>query len=301
MGRLTLNVLLSFAQFEREVIGERVRDKVAASKRKGMWMGGTVPLGYDVVERKLVINEGEAETVRHIFRRYLELGSVRELKAALALEGVRTKVQIMRDGGRRGGVPFARGPLYCVLKNPIYAGKIQHHKNVFSGQHEQLISAELWEDVQALLASNGATRRLGTNASEPSLLVGRFTDSTGRPMIASHASKRPRRYRYYLSAPAPEPSAGGALRLPVGEVEALVRRGLRELLADGAKLARDLATSGADQEVAGVIASCAEKARDVSAMPTSDLRQLLAGIDARVTVDGDGLAGTYMPARLAPD
>src|SRR6218665_2184256 len=119
MGRLTLNVLLSFAQFEREVMGERVRDKIAASKRKGIWMGGPVPLGYDVVDRKLVINEAEAETVRHIFRRYLELGSVRELMAALAREDVRSKVMTMRDGSKRGGCHFVRGPLYCLLKNPI--------------------------------------------------------------------------------------------------------------------------------------------------------------------------------------
>jgi DNA invertase Pin-like site-specific DNA recombinase len=127
MGRLTLNVLLSFAQFEREVISERVRDKVAASKRKGIWMGGTVPLGYDVVDRKLIINKGEAAIVRSIFRRYLELGSVRELMTALAADRIRTKVQIMRDGSKRGGAPFARGPLYCLLKNPVYAGRPRHH------------------------------------------------------------------------------------------------------------------------------------------------------------------------------
>src|SRR6478672_2407515 len=156
MGRLTLNVLLSFAQFEREVMGERVRDKIAASKRKGIWMGGPVPLGYDVVDRKLVINEAEAETVRHIFRRYLEFGSVRELMAALAREDVRSKVMTMRDGSKRGGCHFVRGPLYCLLKNPIYAGQIQHHKAVYSGQHEALMPMELWERVQALLKENGA-------------------------------------------------------------------------------------------------------------------------------------------------
>ncbi|HEY0312240.1 MAG TPA: recombinase family protein [Allosphingosinicella sp.] len=255
MGRLTLNVLLSFAQFEREVISERVRDKVAASRRKGMWMGGTVPLGYDVVDRKLVVNEAEAETVRHIFRRYLELRSVRELMTALNAEGVRTKVQTMRDGTKRGGGPFVRGPLYCLLKNPVYAGKVRHHKAVYPGQHEQLMPEARWEEVQALLAENGAKRRLGTNAAEPSLLAGRIRDGDGRPMVASHSTKGARRYRYYISAPGTGEAKG--LRLPAGEVETLIRQAVAELLNDAGKLGHDLETAGVDAEIFPATVRCA--------------------------------------------
>src|SRR5580704_13609927 len=131
MGRLTLNVLLSFAQFEREVIGERIRDKVAASKRKGIWMGGTLPLGYEVRERKLVVNDEQAQTVRQILERYLELGSVRLLKADLSRRGVVSGVSLSKHGNRRGGKPFSRGALYHLLSNPIYVGQIRHKKELY--------------------------------------------------------------------------------------------------------------------------------------------------------------------------
>jgi DNA invertase Pin-like site-specific DNA recombinase len=295
MGRLTLNVLLSFAQFEREVIGERVRDKIAASKRKGIWMGGTVPLGYDVKDRKLLINEREAEIVRHIFRRYLEVGSVRELLTSLAATGARTKVQVMRDGSKRGGGLFARGPLYCLLKNPIYIGQIQHHGSIYPGQHDPLLPRDLWDRVQALLAENGARRRHGTNVAEPSLLAGRVSDGEGRPMVASHAKKGARRYRYYISAPA----AGGSrsLRLPAGELEAIVRQALADLLNDRAKLLRDLQASGVSADpftldhLSGFDSA-------VPAMAASEMRRLLTDLDVRIEVRGDRLSGSYLPRKL---
>jgi len=144
MGRLTLNVLLSFAQFEREVTGERIRDKIAASKRKGMWMGGTTPLGYDVDDRRLVINSAETETVKHIYQHYLELRSVRLLRDDLDRNGIVSKVRISKSGNRAGGKVFSRGALYELLSNPIYIGEIRHRKERHPGQHEPIVDRELW-------------------------------------------------------------------------------------------------------------------------------------------------------------
>jgi DNA invertase Pin-like site-specific DNA recombinase len=195
MGRLTLNVLLSFAQFEREVISERVRDKVAASKARGMWMGGVVPLGYDVRDRKLIINEAEAETVRHIYRRYLELGSVRELIADLESTGMRTKQQHGKDGTIRGGVPFSRGALYHLLKSRLYRGEISYRGKVYPGEHQAIIDAELFDTVQQRLEQNAADRSSGNAAAYPSLLTGMISNGEGRPMSPTHSNKGGQRYR----------------------------------------------------------------------------------------------------------
>jgi site-specific DNA recombinase len=199
MGRLTLNMLLSFAQFEREVTGERIRDKIAASKKKGLWMGGPVPLGYEVRERKLVVNEEEAEQVRHMMHRYLALGSVPALAEELNREGYRTKVQRRASGPHRGGCIFRRGSLYHLLSNRIYRGYIVHKDNAYPGEHEPIVDEELWEDVQALLTDNacGSSRRL--KHQHPSLLVGKLIDGEGRQMTPSHATKSRRRYRYYVT------------------------------------------------------------------------------------------------------
>ena len=146
--------LLSFAQFEREVTGERIRDKIAASKRKGMWMGGLVPLGYDVHERHLVVNPAEAATVREIFRCYLELGSVRLLKAELDRRGLRSKLRVASNGVRSGGHSFYRGALYTVLRNPIYVGQIRHKGVCHPGEHEAIVERDTWEQVQTLLSAH---------------------------------------------------------------------------------------------------------------------------------------------------
>jgi DNA invertase Pin-like site-specific DNA recombinase len=191
MGRLTLNMLLSFAQFEREVTGERIRDKIAASKRKGLWMGGTVPLGYDVANRRLVVNETEASLVRQIYARYLELGSVVELADVLNAQGHRTKLQQNASGPHRGGCIFRRGTLYHLLSNRIYLGQVVHKGEAFAGEHPPIVSAALWDAVQAKLAGNasGTSRRL--RSQQPSLLVGLTYDGEGRAMTPSHATKPP--------------------------------------------------------------------------------------------------------------
>ncbi|MHB2210729.1 recombinase family protein [Methylobacterium sp. CM6257] len=199
MGRLTLNVLLSFAQFEREVTGERIRDKIAASKRKGMWMGGLPPLGYDVAERKLVVNEAEAETVRLIFRRYCCLRSVRLLAAELAQAGIHSKARRAADGGTFGGQPLGRGALYAMLANRLYRGEVVHKGETFPGEHAAIVDAELFAEAQAILAQNRVERDEGVRAEAPSLLAGLIYDAAGERLTPTHTNKRGVRYRYYVS------------------------------------------------------------------------------------------------------
>ena len=229
MGRLTLNVLLSFAQFEREVTGERIRDKIAASKRKGMWMGGTVPMGYDLKDRKLVVNEQEAGLVRWIFRRYLELRSVRALKVDLDQKGIPTKVRCSVSGKVSGGLPWARGALYELLRNPLYLGQIKHRENVYHGEHQPIVPTELWTEVQRVLTDQAAHQGRAEGAAHPSLLVGCVVDGEGRAMVPSHTARRNRRYRYYVSSPGDQGSKS-ALRVPAHDLEAAVWRRIKAFL-----------------------------------------------------------------------
>jgi hypothetical protein len=199
MGRLTPNVLLSFAQFECEVTGERIRDKIAASKAKGMWMGGFTPQGYDLEERKLVVNEKEAETVRHIYRRYLELGSVRLLKEELDRLVIVSKVRVSKGGVHSGGRPFARGAVYELLANLIFVGEIRHRQARHPGQHEAIVEREIWEKVQEQLAQKAVRQGNPATGALPSPLAGKLFDENGEPLYACGASKGGRRYRYYMS------------------------------------------------------------------------------------------------------
>ncbi|UTW52535.1 recombinase family protein [bacterium SCSIO 12827] len=247
MGRLTLNVLLSFAQFEREVTGERIRDKIAASKRKGMWMGGNPPLGYDCRDRKLVMVEAEAETVRHIFRRYIALGNVRALKADLDAAGIVSKLWTSAGGRRVGGRPFARGALYHLLQNRLYLGEIVHKGQTYPGQHAAIVDQALWEEVQAKLEANRVERKRGTNARDPSLLAGILFDEHGRRLTPSHANKGGRRYRYYVTDPRDD-SSMPAIRLPAKELENAVLAELRRHLGQE----RELSGRASDAEVDAV-------------------------------------------------
>jgi len=199
MGRLTLNVLLSFAQFEREVTGERIRDKIAASKKKGMWMGGTVPLGYDVRERKLYVNEAEAATVRTIYEEFLRLGNVTLLKEWLDKNGVRSKVHVKPNGHKSGGYRFYRGPLYQLLRNPIYIGFTRHKKDTYPGQHEAILDRTTWDKAQALLTENRQGKQRKPRTTKASLFTGILFDTQGTLYTPTHASKNGRRYRYYTS------------------------------------------------------------------------------------------------------
>ncbi|HLI12752.1 MAG TPA: recombinase family protein [Alphaproteobacteria bacterium] len=247
MGRLTLNVLLSFAQFEREVTGERIRDKIAASKRKGLWMGGVVPLGYDVKDRKLVVNEAEAATVRYIYSTYLALGCVRRLKQDLDARGFRSRVRVAPDGTRSGGQPFSRGALYALLANPIYAGEVRHKGVCHPGQHNPIIDRALWAAVQQRLAQNtiGRAPRAGTSATSP--LAGKLFDENSERLTPSHAVKGGRRYRYYVSQAliaGTSNEAGRGWRLPAPEIERAVMAAVSRILDDRNAIAEALGAAG---------------------------------------------------------
>lgn len=228
MGRLTLNVLLSFAQFEREVTGERIRDKIAASKKKGMWMGGPRPLGYDIGDKKLVVNEPEAKTVRVIFERYLDLGSVTDLVEELDRLSLRNKRWISKSGQKRGGTRFMRGPLYRVLQNEIYIGKIPYKGNSYDGQHDPIIPEELWMNVQAQLERNRQHVGELRSHKERYLLSGIIYDSDGNRMTPTYSVKnKNRRYLYYVSAP-----IVGNRKVPAGEVSRVPAKAIEELVID---------------------------------------------------------------------
>jgi site-specific DNA recombinase len=233
MGRLTLNVLLSFAQFEREVTGERIRDKISASKRKGMWMGGNLPLGYDVQNRQLMINKAEAETVRYIFRRYAEVGTVSALQAALKQRGIVSKVWTSTIGNVRGGVSYSRGALYYLLRNQIYLGRIAHKNESYSGQHLPIVDQALWDQMQACLSANRSGEGRVRSMSSQSSLAGLLHDDRGNLMSPSHTKKsNGRRYRYYVSQALLQNNrarAGTVSRIPAEAIERLVDTEIRRL------------------------------------------------------------------------
>jgi len=232
MGRLTLNVLLSFAQFEREITGERIRDKIAASKKKGMWMGGTVALGYDCVDRHLVVNRVEASTVREIYRAYLRSGSVRKLKEFLDQKHVRSKVRTSSAGRTSGGAPYSRGALYELLSNRIYIGEVVHRGQPYLGQHSAIVPRGLWNQVAVRLQENNQAHREGKSQSTPSLLTGKLFDSNGVRFTPTHAVKNAKRYRYYTSQTAVRQAGIKPVitRFPAEELEQFVRSQVHLLL-----------------------------------------------------------------------
>jgi site-specific DNA recombinase len=235
MGRLTLNVLLSFAQFEREVIGERVRDKIAASKRKGIWVGGSVPLGYASVNKKLVVVPEEAETARLIFRRYLELGSIGVLVENLDRKGIRTRRRVQSDGSIRGGIRFGVGPLNYLLRNRFLIGEVVYGGGVHRGEQEPIVDRALFDAVQARLAASANIRQLRLRAS-PSILTGRIFDDRGNRMTPTHTNKQGARYRYYVSHTILQKrtdEAGSVTRVPAHDIETTVVKALREQLDKG--------------------------------------------------------------------
>jgi hypothetical protein len=232
MGRLTLNILLSFAQFEREVIGERIRDKFAASRKKGMWMGGCPPLGYDVRDRKLVVNEIEAEMVQTIFRRFLKLGSATMLAQELRRAGHTTKSWTTQDGKHRPGKPIDKGSIYKILNNRVYLGEAVHKGTSHPGEHEAIIDRATWDKVHAILAENAVARANGTRAQTPALLRGLIFAPGGHAMTPSHSRKNGRLYRYYVSTAAIRQgySECAVRSVPAAEVEEAVVAQVRHLL-----------------------------------------------------------------------
>ncbi|MGC1937319.1 MAG: recombinase family protein [Pseudolabrys sp.] len=230
MGRLTLNVLLSFAQFEREVTAERIRDKIAASKRKGLWVGGSVPLGYELKDGKLLIVEEEAEQVRTIFRRYLELGSVNQLVVDLRKRDYRSKLRKLSTGRTSGGVPFTQGPLFYMLRNRFYVGEVRYKNEIYPGPQPPLMDRELFDAVQTKLTAQWSHRTVTRNKST-ALLRGLLFDAAGHPMCATHATKNGVRYRYYVSQPylrgIATPPPGAITRVPAADIEAALIRALK--------------------------------------------------------------------------
>ena len=303
MGRLTLNMLLSFAQFEREVTGERIRDKIAASKKKGMWMGGNVPLGYDAIDRKLVINPTEAETVRHIYLRYAELGSVRELKDDLDQDGIVSKSRIGKLGSLAGGKPMARGALYLMLQNRLYRGDIVHKDKSYPGEHDAIIDETLWNEVQNKLATNRDDRVNGSNAKAPSLLAGLIYDDAGNRMTPSHANKNGRRYRYYVSnsliAGNRHSASPGARRVPAADLEALVEKRLCQFLETKADLFGIIEAFITDvNECNEIIARSTDLAQQLPTIMQSEKRKILRCLIQKIILNRESLEITINPGQL---
>jgi site-specific DNA recombinase len=303
MGRLTLNVLLSFAQFEREVIGERVRDKIAASKKKGMWMGGMPPLGYDVKDRKLVVNDEEARTVIGIYQRYLALKSVRALKEALADAGIRSKRRLRPDGNEYGGQQLSRGALYLMLQNRIYRGEIAHKGKSYPGEHPAIIEQPLWDEVQAMLAQNRIERATGACAKHPSLLAGLVFDETGGRLTPTYAVKKGTRYRYYVSTgllTGAKKERSNGLRIPAGNLEGLVIDRLRTFFADpGAVLDAVDDESGGGSGQRQLIERSRQAAEELEAQAPDKVKSILVTLACRVVINLDRIDVHISRCRLA--
>jgi site-specific DNA recombinase len=291
MGRLTLNMLLSFAQFEREIAGERIRDKIAASKKKGMWMGGNVPLGYDVKDRKLIINEPEASTVRLIFRRYAELGSVALLKAELDRLGIVSKRREGAGGRLAGGQHFSRGALYLMLQNRIYRGEIVHQGAAYPGQHKAILDPELWQIVQDKLTANRRERSLAVGAEAPSLLAGLVVDAEGNPMTPIHATKKAKRYRYYVSTSllaGDHTQAQKGMRAPAGDIEALVLDRLKAFFSSRTDIGDALTPLGLEARAFdAALRNAFTLSKRWLAMPPIERKSLVRDIVGQITVAAD--------------
>lgn len=292
MGRLTLNMLLSFAQFEREVTAERIRDKIAASKARGMWMGGNPPLGYRPDGRTLAVVDEHADLVRHIFGRYLDLGNVRLVANELAERGITTPERIASTGRSTGGRPFSRGQIYKLLSNAIYIGEIHHRGQIHAGRHEAIIDRTTWDNVQQLLADNLQGERTGSRAQSPSQLAGLVFDTDGEPLIAVHASKQlpgkttlaKVRYRYYVSRALhhdPDAAATNGMRIPALELEAAVIEAVAQAIDDPLAL---LAKAGVPLE-SDRLRRVLAQASELSSAVRSRQRDPISRFIAKVIVD----------------
>jgi site-specific DNA recombinase len=287
MGRLTLNILLSFAQFEREVIGERIRDKVAASRKRGMWMGGYVPLGYDVRDRKLVINEAEAATVRMIFERFVAIGSATTLAKALAVDGVLNKRGKLID----------KGFLYKLINNRVYLGEAVHKGTAWPGEHEAIIDRELWDKVRSILQESPRLRAKNTRRQMPALLKGIIFTATGAAMTPTATKKGTRLYRYYVSMDLirnrPTGETSGPLRLPAGMVEDAVIGEIRRMIRApeiAARTIRALREDSSTIDEKAVVKALGEFDQLWAALYPAEQTRIVQLLVERVTVGENGIA-----------
>lgn len=290
MGRLTLNVLLSFAQFEREIAGERIRDKVKASRQKGMWMGGNVPLGYEVQNRALVVNETEAAKVRFIFQRYLDLRSVNPLYAELRKKDITSHRRKTQNGKLIGGNTISRGNIYLILRNPVYIGQVSHKGTVYPGLHDPIIDQGTWDEVQRILDENGLGHQQQLRSKVPSLLRGLVFDDAGGRLSPSHTNKHGARYRYYVST---SRLKGGPRsdehdkrwRVPARELEGAVLTAVRRLLTDHNELSAALSLGQLTPiDANAVFATASVLAGDLMTESPHVLRKLLGTILRRVEI-----------------
>ncbi len=301
MGRLTLNVLLSFAQFEREVTAERIRDKIAASKRKGMWMGGPVPVGYSTVDKKLVVESDEAKTVRELFSLYLELGSVFELKERLDDLGWRTPIRISRNGNQTGGKSYSRGQLYWILRNPIYIGNVRHGEEIWPGQHEGIIDDALWQAVQEQLKRGS---NAGAHRNKPvgqQLLTGILFDETGDRLTPSHAGGKARRYRYYVSQRLLHGSKKdqSGWRLPAPQLEKAVTDGISEFLTNQPNLTDAIGCQNREADEISSAIDAAKAKSDEQKRSGKITRDAIHEIVSRIEVSAKRLTISISSERLA--
>jgi DNA invertase Pin-like site-specific DNA recombinase len=304
MGRLTLNMLLSFAQFEREVTAERIRDKIAQSKARGMWMGGTPPIGYRPDGRSLAIVEEQASLIRQIFNRYAELGNVRLLAEELEDAGICSPVRSAATGRAFGGRPFSRGHLYRILSNPIYIGRIDHGGRSHQANHPSIVEQELWDQVQDILAANKNGTR-GPGVREASLLAGKLFDDRGVPMIATHACKGKVRYRYYVSRDlhhSGDARTSEGWRLPAREIEPLVRARIVALLNDPIELLTRATNEMLPPDELDAVVRRSKEAAATLAGPRAragqQLRDLIAGIRLGANQVSITLSSTALGALL---
>ncbi|MEM8724032.1 MAG: recombinase family protein [Pseudomonadota bacterium] len=273
MGRLTLNMLLSFAQFEREVTAERIRDKIAASKAKGMWMGGVPPLGYEPDGRSLKIVEEHAELVRLIFARYLELKNVTLLCQWLEKQEMLSPLRHTRTGKAYGGGPFFRGQLYTILRNPIYIGLIHNRGETYEGLHEAIVDLDIWDQVPQQLADNRQGPKKQALA-HPSLLAGKVVDHEGRAFQCSHTNKGSRRYRYYV-LPAKDEQSGSSVRISATELERVVRSKLADILSDPLALLDKASAEVSPALISTLLDRCSEVTERASRLNDKTVQGLL--------------------------
>lgn len=302
MGRLTLNVLLSFAQFEREVTAERIRDKIASSKQKGIWMGGRVPYGYNNVNKSLMVELGEARIVKLMFTLYLQHRNIVLVKEELDRKGVISRKRINKHGKTTGGLPFSKSNIGSILSNPVYAGKTKHKDKVYSGNHEAIVTLEQWETVQALIVERKIENKRHNHQKCPALLNGLLFDGDGNKLTSHHANKKGNKYHYYVSKTAGNNKDQNkpSLRLPMKIVEGIVIELLQQTLSESIHLLECLDLEGVSVETtASIVQKAGELSEQIKEDDPDNIKTLLQKLILKVKVDIDQLVLILRPETLS--